>query len=104
MDQPITGFHQDEEGVWVAELGCGHQQHVRHDPPWQVRPWVTSPEGRAGRIGTLIDCRSCDEDQKCREAAWFEARLQGLCHEGAMEVAMGRERFRRRRGELGPKE
>ena len=46
----ITGFHPDEEGDWVAELECGHQQHVRHEPPWQVRPWVVTPEGRAARI------------------------------------------------------
>jgi hypothetical protein len=26
----IVGFHQDTEGDWVAELDCGHRQHVRH--------------------------------------------------------------------------
>src|SRR5689334_11185211 len=31
-----VGFHQDEQGVWVLELSCGHSQHVRHDPPWQL--------------------------------------------------------------------
>jgi hypothetical protein len=55
----ITGFHQDEAGDWVAELECGHQQHVRHDPPWQVREWVTTAQGRAGRIGTELPCRLC---------------------------------------------
>lgn len=30
--QPIVGFHQDEEGDWVASLACGHNQHVRHNP------------------------------------------------------------------------
>jgi hypothetical protein len=34
---------------------------VRHDPPWQVRPWVVSPEGRAGRLGTTLECRRCEE-------------------------------------------
>ena len=33
MERQVTGFHQDEEGHWVAELECGHNQHVRHDPP-----------------------------------------------------------------------
>ena len=42
MKRRITGFHEDEEGHWVAELECGHAQHVRHDPPWQSRPWVTT--------------------------------------------------------------
>ncbi|HBL45074.1 MAG TPA: DUF3565 domain-containing protein, partial [Planctomycetaceae bacterium] len=25
MLQPITGYHTDEEGHWVAELACGHK-------------------------------------------------------------------------------
>jgi hypothetical protein len=29
----IVGFHTDVEGDWVADLECGHTQHVRHDPP-----------------------------------------------------------------------
>jgi hypothetical protein len=57
----IVGFYQDEEGHWVAELECGHSQHVRHDPPWQVREWVTTPEGRADRLGQTLECRRCDE-------------------------------------------
>jgi hypothetical protein len=61
MKQPITGFHQDEELHWVADLVCGHTQHVRHDPPWQSRPWVVTAEGRASKLGQLLDCRKCDE-------------------------------------------
>jgi Protein of unknown function (DUF3565) len=55
----ITGFHQDVEGDWIAELACGHQQHVRHRPPWQLRPWVTTEAGRAARIGQPVDCPLC---------------------------------------------
>jgi hypothetical protein len=54
------GFHLDDERHWVAELACGHGQHVRHDPPWQVREWVTTAAGRAGFIGTRLDCLKCD--------------------------------------------
>jgi hypothetical protein len=61
MDQPITGFHLDDEQHWVAELACGHFQHVRHDPPWQSRPWVTTPEGRARTLGAKLACRKCDQ-------------------------------------------
>ena len=61
VDRRITGFHQDDESHWVAELECGHGQHVRHDPPWQVRTWVTTPEGRAGRLGTTLNCVLCDD-------------------------------------------
>ena len=55
----IVGFHQDDEGHWVAKLSCGHQQHMRHDPPWQNRPWVLTSEGRQGLIGTEIPCNQC---------------------------------------------
>ena len=55
----IVGFHQDVDQHWVAELECGHTQHVRHDPPWQVRAWVTSATGRASRLGTRLTCLKC---------------------------------------------
>ena len=55
----IVGFHRDDEGHWVADLECGHGQHVRHDPPWQLRPWVITPEGRATYIGAVLQCVRC---------------------------------------------
>lgn len=60
MDRPITGYHQDESHDWVAELSCGHNQHVRHRPPFQDRAWVLSEQDRAGRIGTSLSCPLCD--------------------------------------------
>jgi len=63
VKREITGFHQDEDGHWVAELSCGHTQHVRHDPPWQLRPWVVSEEGRARFVGTQLDCVRCDRGE-----------------------------------------
>ncbi len=59
----IVGFHQDDEGHWVADLECGHTQHVRHDPPLVERPWVLSPEGRAARLGALLACLKCADPQ-----------------------------------------
>ena len=56
----ITGFHTDEEGHWVAELECGHYQHVRHDPPLTERAWVLTEEGRASRIGQALRCLKCE--------------------------------------------
>ncbi|MEK6663794.1 MAG: DUF3565 domain-containing protein [Pseudomonadota bacterium] len=61
MDQCITGFHLDECNDWVAELACGHNQHVRHTPPWASRPWVVTPEGRAQKLGQALACKKCDE-------------------------------------------
>jgi len=61
MNQSIIGYHQDEEGHWVADLACGHGQHVRHHPPFFSRPWVVSPEGREKHLGTILNCKKCEE-------------------------------------------
>ena len=60
MRKRITGFHQDEQQDWVAELECGHFQHVRHNPPWINRSWVCSHEGREATIGSELECKKCD--------------------------------------------
>jgi tellurite methyltransferase len=59
----FAGFHRDAAGDWVAELACGHERHVRHRPPWELRPWVTTPEGRASMLGQPIECAACDQVQ-----------------------------------------
>lgn len=64
MQRKITGYHQDEEDHWVAELECGHGQHVRHDPPWINRAWVTTAEGRAAKLGEVLDCKLCDSPER----------------------------------------
>lgn len=60
MERAIAGYHIDEVGDWVAELGCGHNQHVRHRPPFQLRPWVLEADGRAGHLGSVLPCPLCD--------------------------------------------
>lgn len=61
MKQPIVGFHLDDAQDWVAELACGHNQHVRHKPPWFSRPWTQTQEGRDSALGWILECRKCDE-------------------------------------------
>lgn len=61
MKQGISGYHKDDEEHWVAELVCGHFQHVRHDPPWVNRPWVITEQGRKSMLGFLLDCKKCDQ-------------------------------------------
>lgn len=60
MKSRIVGFHQDRRKEWVAELECGHGQHVRHNPPFQERAWVLTADGRAKFIGVWIECALCD--------------------------------------------
>ena len=60
MQRAIDGFHQDEVGDWVAELRCGHGQHVHHRPPFWDRPWVLTAEGRAAKVGVELPCVLCD--------------------------------------------
>ena len=54
-----VGFVRDENGDWVAELACGHRQHVRHRPPWQSRLWTTTLAGRRDKVGVEFDCTLC---------------------------------------------
>ena len=61
MLQAIVDFYLDEEAHWVAKLACGHSQHVRHNPPWQNRPWVMTSDGRNEKLGMMLMCKCCDE-------------------------------------------
>ena len=46
----IGSYHQDERLDWVADLECGHGQHVRHNPPWVVSPTGRLHARRAGDV------------------------------------------------------
>jgi hypothetical protein len=60
MLQRIISFHLDEHGDWVADLECGHGQHVRHQPPFVNRPWTVTEEGRRQHLGRTLNCKQCD--------------------------------------------
>ena len=62
MQRVIVSFYQDENDIWVAELDCGHGRHVRHNPPFEVRPWVTRWQTRLAFLGHALDCPKCDPD------------------------------------------
>jgi len=61
--QSIVGYHLDLENHWVAELSCGHFQHVRHEPPWMTRPWVLTKKGRQSMLGYILNCKKCDRSE-----------------------------------------
>lgn len=60
MQRAIIDFHRDQLGDWVADLECGHGQHVRHRPPFIQRPWVVTASGRENRLGAIVNCLKCD--------------------------------------------
>ena len=60
MERSIVSFRADQQGEWVAELSCGHDQHVRHRPPFQDRQWVVDKADRDGRVGAPLDCPLCE--------------------------------------------
>ncbi len=84
MERTITGFHSDSAGEWIADLDCGHRRHVRHNPPWEDHAWVLEEESRRARLGTQLSCGLCDADSR---SAYEDARLRGLCEEGAEEAS-----------------
>jgi hypothetical protein len=55
----IVDYHLDESLEWVADLECGHQQRVRHNPPYTSRHWVTTPQGRLEHLGQELNCSVC---------------------------------------------
>ncbi|WP_213806245.1 DUF3565 domain-containing protein [Granulicella sp. dw_53] len=63
MQRAVVGFFLDQQDHWVAELECGHGVHVRHDPPWMIREWVTTKAGREVRLGSSMECKRCDEER-----------------------------------------
>lgn len=110
MERAITGFHLDDEGDWVAELVCGHDQHIRHRPPFQLRPWVLEASTRERRLGAPLECPLCDRAEPPEDLrlvrttpVWNEETLpRGLCRAhrvagntwGMIRVHEGRLRFR----------
>ncbi len=109
MERGIVSFRRDVEGDWVARLECGHRQHVRHRPPFQLRPWVDDPDGRASRLGTLLQCPLCDRaevpddlgpvrasatwDEQTLPPAMLEAHRLGAARWAVLRVLAGRIRF-----------
>ena len=98
MNRRIAGFHRDADSHWVAELDCGHGQHVRHDPPFVERPWTQTEEGRAARIGTELDCVRCDRREMPDDFAPY--RRTASFTEATMPAAL-RRRHSTKRGVWG---
>ena len=61
-ERKIVAFHQDGQGDWIADLECGHSVHIRHNPPWQDRPWVITTEGRSAYLGRELSCKKCADE------------------------------------------
>lgn len=83
MQRAIISFDQDPDSHWRAILGCGHRQHVRHEPPLVARPWVLTEAGRAARVGEVLNCVKCDREVvslRTSRLALRELRLEDADH------------------------
>lgn len=63
----LIAFSQDEVGDWRGHFDCGHRRHFRHEPPRETRPWVTTAEGRAEKLGTVMECLACSRREPPEE-------------------------------------
>ena len=95
MRRTIVAFERDDVGEWVAELECRHRQHVRHQPPFRLAPWVEVDSERSGRIGTTLDCPLCDRCELpeglvvVRTTPTWDDRTMPAALRGAHRVARG---------------
>jgi tellurite resistance-related uncharacterized protein len=60
MKRVIVDFFRDGAPDWVAQLDCGHLQHVGHSPPVVLRPWVETEQRRREKLGETLECPSCE--------------------------------------------
>lgn len=61
MKQKIVAYHKEDEDPWVAQLVGWHFQHVRRDPAWTNRTWVTDQEGRDSMRGFELNCKKSEQ-------------------------------------------
>lgn len=102
MNQKIVSFHLDENQDWVADLECGHKQHLRDNPPMESRPWVHDKQQRENHKGQQLNCKRCDEFSlvvakailnfsiKVLKEAEIESAAAAMCKEGQIELAIDR--------------
>jgi len=60
MKRAIVGFHKDRFQEWVAELECGHELQMKHNPPYMECRWIGTGKGRQEHIGDTVECVDCD--------------------------------------------
>ncbi|MGK0173105.1 MAG: tellurite methyltransferase [Gammaproteobacteria bacterium] len=63
MVRTIISFHQDAELDWMAQFPCGHRQHVRNYPPFNLRPQVLDTTTREERVGHTLACPLCERGE-----------------------------------------
>ena len=72
MQRTIINFGQDTNHDWFAVLDCGHRQHLRHQPPFVARAWVTTVDGRAAHLGHELNCVRCERFELPAEFAAYK--------------------------------
>ncbi|MDA8309659.1 MAG: DUF3565 domain-containing protein [Actinomycetota bacterium] len=79
VDRRITGLTRGGDGEWVAELSCGHRRGVRHRPAGGVHPSVLDETARAPRLGSWLDCPSCEDEPEGGEMVCYAALVCPEC-------------------------
>ena len=97
MKRSIVSFHRDADKDWVAELDCGHSQHVRHHPPFDNRPWTTTEAGRRSKLGRHLVCPNCDRFElpdgfQAYTTTGVVAGIHPLSREGVCRISRPRSR------------
>ncbi len=60
MERSITSFHLNRFREWVADLDCGHEIRMLHNPPYLSCSWVATAKGRQSHIGDIQECVNCE--------------------------------------------
>ncbi len=71
MERAVTGYQADENGDLVAELACGHDQHVQPQPLLQLRDRIAGPVRNAACLGALLDCPLRDRTEMPDAIGWI---------------------------------
>jgi hypothetical protein len=82
----LLDFHQDAQGHWVASLLRGHSQLLRHQPPWQNRPWVMATRQRQASSLSDLTVRSEGKTGLRRFLRSFEANSHSIQREIAQKM------------------
>lgn len=61
VPRTILGWRREAADTVVSTLDCGHDRHVRHQPPLSSHAWVLDDAACDARVGASIECLRCGQ-------------------------------------------